>query len=211
MTESVRVVIEDEANRPSQQLSRAQFLRRAAAGGALVAGGVLITGLPRLATARAPSPQQDVRILNFLLVAEYLQEAFYQNALDAGDLKGELLEFAELVGAHEQAHVEFLEDTLRGDARARPSFNFSSRSRRGDGFARAALMLEETAASAYIGQGANLTRGQIERVARIASVEARHAAWMRDILGRLPAPAAADQARSQKQVLAALRRAGFID
>jgi hypothetical protein len=213
---SVAIVDADEddrtAQRSAKQLTRAQFVRRAAVGGGvLAAGGIVITGLPRLAGAQAPSAAQDVRILNFLLLAEYLQAAFYRNALGGGQLTGEFLEFAETVSEHEQAHVAYLKDVLGAKARPQPSFTFSPDSRSGDGFGRAALVLEETGSGAYIGQGANLTRGNILAAARVASVEARHAAWRRDILGRLPAPAAADKAKSQKQVLARLRSAGFID
>ena len=44
--------------------TRMEILERAVvAGGALLAGGVLITGLPRLATS-APSAKQDTEILN---------------------------------------------------------------------------------------------------------------------------------------------------
>ena len=52
--------------------TRVEILERAVvAGGALLAGGVLITGLPRLATS-APSAKQDTEILNFALLLEQL-------------------------------------------------------------------------------------------------------------------------------------------
>jgi hypothetical protein len=192
-------------------LTRAQFLRRAAAAGGAVAGGALVlSGLPRPATAAAPSRQQDIRILNYLLVAEYLQAEFYRRALDGGQLKGELAEFAETVGGHEREHVEYLADVLGDDADGPPDFSFPQGATSGDGFALTALTLEETASAAYIGQGANLTRDRILDAARIVSVEARHAAWMRDILGKVPAPDAADTALSQPEVTRELRRGGFL-
>jgi len=47
-------------------------------------------------------------------------------------------------------------------------------------------------------------------VAGIASVEARHSGWLRDLLGRNPAPHAADLARSPADLLAAILRTGFV-
>jgi hypothetical protein len=46
--------------------------------------------------------------------------------------------------------------------------------------------------------------------ARIVAVEARHAAWIRDLAGTDPAPRAADPGRSADDVLADLRRKGFL-
>ncbi|MGE0028256.1 MAG: ferritin-like domain-containing protein, partial [Thermoleophilia bacterium] len=48
----------------------------------------------------------------------------------------------------------------------------------------------------------------IEAALSIHSVEARHAAWIRNILGKNPAPAAFDPARNTTQVLAIA--GGFI-
>jgi hypothetical protein len=114
------------------------------------------------------------------------------------------------VGAHELAHVAFLEELLGDDAEEEPTFDFGDATGDEDSFAEAALMLEETTAAAYIGQGANLTTDKVLAAARIVSVEARHAAWMRDILGRNPAPEAADAAQTEAEVMSALEDTGFI-
>ena len=42
------------------------------------------------------------------------------------------------------------------------------------------------------------------------SVEARHAAWIRHIAGKRPAPAPLDPAKSRKQVTDAVAAPGFI-
>jgi hypothetical protein len=190
--------------------SRKSFLKRAAlAGGTVIAGGAIASGLPELPAVGRPSRSQDKRILGFLLSLERIQAAFYEQAAGSGRLSGELQQFAELVGGQEQEHVEFLEKTLGSGAKA-GSFDFGDAVRDAKKFAASAVQLEEIATAAYIGQGPSLRSDNILDVARITSVEARHAAWMRDILGRLPAPRAADIARSPKQVREAIRKSGFV-
>jgi hypothetical protein len=176
----------------------------------LVGGGLLLGGAAGVLTgepaAGAPSPRQDRRILQFLLQLEYLQAEFYAAASTRGRLRGELREFAEVVGAHEREHVEVLEKFLGRTNAPKPAFDFGNATDDAPRFARTARQLEETAVAAYIGQGANLTPRSIVAVSAITAVEARHAAWIADFLGRDPAPRAADQARTTKQVLAAIRR-----
>ena len=115
-----------------------------------------------------------------------------------------------VVGEHERAHVQFLERKLGGNAAARPTFDFAGTTSDPDTFAGTAVEVEETAAAAYIGQGANLTRRLVSDAARICAVEARHAAWIRDFVNQHPAPRAADPARSAAEVTAELRRLGLV-
>jgi hypothetical protein len=188
--------------------SRSDLLKRTAiAGGAAVAGGLFIAGLPKVA-ASAPSRAQDVRILNYLLRLEYVLAAFYETAAAEGQLAGEIEQFVSVVGEHEREHVALLQRILGDDANAEPSVDFGDATNNPNTVAATARKLEETASAAYIGQGANVTKLAMIDVARITSVEARHAAWIADILQRDPAPAAADPAKSPSEVSAALRRAG---
>src|SRR5215210_5362354 len=143
-----------------------------------------------------------------MLLIEYLQDAFYAEATAAGALTGEVRRFAEVVGDHERQHVQSLRGLLRGDARAKPTFRFGDAIRSDGRFTAAALTLEETIAAAYIGQAANLTSERIPSVARIVAVEARHAAWIRAVAGRVPAPYAADRAKTPVQVEKTLDRTG---
>ena len=148
--------------------------------------------------------------MNFLLVLEYLQTAFYQEAIDNGSLNGELSHFAQVVGGHEREHVSFLRSKLGAKAKGRPEFDFGDATSNPTKFAATAVKLEELTIGAYIGQGANLTRDAVLRVGRIASVEARHVAWIRDIRRELPAPVAADPGTSQEEVAGELRATHFI-
>src|SRR5512132_2061129 len=100
------------AGESSAVISRRAVVKLATvAGGGLLLGGVSIERMLG-ATSAAPSAQQDRQILNYALLLEYLQAAFYADALARGNLRGELREFAEVVGEHEQAHVAFLKKAL---------------------------------------------------------------------------------------------------
>ncbi len=188
--------------------SRAALLKRAAvAMGAAVATGGIATGLPRMAdSARADA--RDVRILTYALRLEYLMAAFYENAAGRG-LSGELQQFAETLAGHERRHVVFLQRRLGADAVAEPSFDFGDTTRDPDQFASTAYTLEEAAVAAYIGQGANLSRRLMVAFAQMTSVEARHAAWIADFLGRAPAPLAADRSKTPAEIRRVIDDLGF--
>ena len=190
--------------------SRRQALR-AALGGAAIGGGALLGGwaAPQASLGK-PSRAQDVRILSFLLVLEQAQSAFYDAALRSRALSGELLRFAQVVAPQEHDHVALLGRRLGGSARPAPRFDFRDATSSPARFRRAAIDLEEATAAAYIGQGASLTRDLVAEAAGIVAVEARHAAWIRDLAGALPAPRPADPARSPGDVLADLRTKGYL-
>jgi hypothetical protein len=190
--------------------SRDEVIKRGiGVGGAVLGGGALIAGLPRLASS-APSPAQDARVLNFILLIEEMEAALYAEALDRGRLRGELRRFAQIVGAHERAHVRFIRSALGGKARRRPALDFGTATSDADEFTAAAITLEDTGVSAYNGQAANLTTGALQAAAKIVSVEARHAAWIRDIAGRPPAAEPTDAAMSERQVRDVLEKTGFL-
>lgn len=188
--------------------SRGAFLGRVAvAAGTAVAAGGIATALPKLAGS-APAASRDVRILNYVLRLEYVKAAFYEEAAGQG-VEGELQQLAEVLAEHERAHVEFLRRRLGAEAAAAPSFDFGDATSESGRFAQTALTLEETAVAAYVGQGANVSRRLMVPFAQMTSVEARHAAWIADILERHPAPLAADEAKSPDEVRAALAELAF--
>jgi hypothetical protein len=194
-----------------ERRTRAQALRAAAAAGAAVGTGALLRDWARPdASAAAPSRAQDVRILSFLLVLEQAQSAFYDAALRSRALNGELLRFAQVVAPQEHDHVALLRRRLGGSARPAPRVDFGEATSSPAQFRRAAIDLEEATAAAYIGQGASLTRELVGEAAGIVAVEARHAAWIRDLAGALPAPRPADPARSPGDILADLRTKGYL-
>jgi len=189
--------------------SRADVLGRSALALAmLAAGGIWMAGAAGPAGS-APSRAQDRRIFNFALALEYLQAAFYANALERGALGGELLEFAEVVGEQERRHVAYLRESLGEAAIEEPAYDFADLAADSARFGSAAFDLEESGVGAYVGQASNLTEAGVAAAAPIISVEARHAAWIRDLIGRNPAPRPADPARTAAQVQTRLERAGF--
>jgi hypothetical protein len=193
-----------------QGSSRARFLTQAAIGVGVAATCTAVLGSRATSAASAPTAAQDVRILNFLLLLEHASERFYSAAEAAGALGGELATFARIVGEHERQHLRELRAELGADARPAPDVQPGDAVRSESAFTAAALTLEETVAAAYIGQAANLTRERIPAVARIVAVEGRHAAWIRDVAGRLPAPNAADPPKTAAQVMKALKRTGLV-
>jgi hypothetical protein len=201
--------VDEDVTEPVAQ-TRGRFLERAVvAGGTLVVGGVAVAGLPALAFA-APSPKQDAEILNFALLLEELEAAFFAEAEQRLRLTPELNEFVRVVGRHERAHVAFLRKALGKKARKRPTFDFGRATRERKAFTDTAIVLQDTAVAAYNGQAANLTKGTLAAAATIVSVEARHAGWIRAIQGINPAPAATETPISAAEATAAIRKTGFL-
>jgi hypothetical protein len=170
-------------------------------------GGALAHGTD---PAGAAPSATDVEILNFALQLEELEAGFYAAALDRGALRGELREFADVVHSHERQHVELLRDVLGGKADPRPRMRFGSAVTGRQRFVAAATTLEDTVVAAYNGQAANLGAAALGAAARIVSVEARHAAWIRAIAGKPPAEDATDKLATAGEVRAAVEKLGFL-
>jgi hypothetical protein len=183
--------------------TRAGFLTKAVA--LAGAGALLGTG-----TAEAAS-KRDVAILNYALTLEYLEATFYTKAEEAGKLSGEVARFAQVVGAHERAHVKGLKAALGKKAIKKPKFDFQGIPRHPQKFLDTAVVLEATGVSAYAGQAPRVKSDKVlEAALAIHAVEARHASWARLLAGAKGAPKAFDAPLSMKQVLKAVGKTGFI-
>ena len=203
----------DGAIRETQDeaLTRSSAMKKAAIfGGGLFGGATLLSLLSPKAFAQGGGLSKgDLAILNYALTLEYLEAEFYTLAEKDAGLSGELLTFAQVVGLHERSHVKALKGVLGRNAVKKPKFNFRGTTEDAAKFAATAQVLEDTGVAAYAGQGPNVSQRAVVKAAlSIHSVEARHAAWIRNILGKNPAPAAFDPARDMKQVLAIA--GGFI-
>ena len=188
--------------------TRAQLLRRAIICGGAIAGGAATWGLPQL-TVAASSKEQDARVLNLVLALEQTEAAFYQEALARGGLRGDLKAYAQVVLEHEKAHVAFLKQALGGAAEPTPRHEFGDRTKDAEAFTAAAVELEDLAVATYNGQAVNLTPATLKAAARIVSVEARHAAWIRSIVGEVPATQATDPAVTEAQTRSRLSDLGW--
>ena len=190
--------------------TRGRLLRAALGAGAVAAGGVAIGARSGGGTSLAAQSQAETDILNAFLLLEQVQERFYREALEAGRLEGELREFADVVGRQESEHVAFLRDRLGSRAGEPPRSDFGDALGSPERFRETAIDLEEATIAVYVGQGANLTRDSVGPIATLVAVEARQAAWVRDLAGVSPAPRAADPARKADEVIADLRKRGFV-
>jgi hypothetical protein len=200
----MQLSLEPEPTVPSAATRRAVLTAASLAAGGILVGGV---GVPALGSGSRVS---DAEILNFALQMEELQAALYAQALLRAGLTGELKQYAEIVGAHERAHVAFLRTQLGASAKAAPAFDFGDAVTDSDRFAHTARMLEDLGVAALDGQAGALSKPALAAVATIVSVEARHAAWIRDLLGELPAPISANPSETAARVTAAIGRTGFV-
>src|SRR5688500_16786791 len=100
-----------EATEGLREHTRAGMFRRIGlfAGGGIVAGAIPLS----LATGQGGGlGKRDTEILNYALTLEYLEAAFYAEALSKGNLTGIARTFAQVVGQHENEHVTTLQGVL---------------------------------------------------------------------------------------------------
>ncbi len=202
--------IEEAAGRAG--VTRSQFLRRSAFAG----GGLLIGGLPAAFAVAKGSASGDIDILNYALTLEYLEAAFYKEAVDKAALAGQYARFAKVVAAHEAAHVDALKKALGSKAVAKPKFDFKGTTGSDSTFGATSKVLEDTGVKAYQGQVTNIKGSAVLTAAgSILPIEARHAAWIASILSKgsgspSPAPDAFNPSADMATVLAAVKGTGFI-
>ena len=187
-------------NLPIPPFGQKSFSRRGALKwGLLGLGGVALATLPKTALARSFSPLKpltftadDIGILNFALLLEEVEATFYVLALQSGKITDRSeYEYLRAIGRHEATHVTFLRKVLGRKAAfnsrdliySRSGFSPLLKSR--DAILNAAVMLEDTGVHAYNGAGPSLKDPTyILAAGSIVSVEARHSAGVRGLLGR---------------------------
>jgi len=161
----------------------------------------------------------DIGILNYAYLLEQLEAAFYENATanPYTDMSAAEKTVLEDIREHERAHRDFFKKALGTSAIAQATFDFSSidfKSRAS--VLGAAKTFEDLGVSAYNGAGQLLKDANYLLAAgKIVSVEARHAAAIRDMLNAYSADFAGDdvvtasngldQAKDPSTVLAAAK------
>jgi rubrerythrin len=126
----------------------------------------------------------DVAVLNYAYALEQLEAAFYVQVIQSGKLTGDELALMTDIRDHEVAHREFFRKAL-GSAAIKDltpdfsSIDFSNRL----GILAAAQAFEDLGVNAYNGAGKYIKSADYLTLAgKIVSVEARHAAFIRDLL-----------------------------
>ena len=104
--------------------------------------------------------------------------------------------------------MAFLRRALGSAAKPAPRFELKRDPANLEEFQRLAIGLEDAGVALYNGQAANVTPKTLAAAAEIVSVEARHAAWARDLAGEVPAPVATDVPADAAQVKAQLTKLG---
>ncbi len=162
-------------------------------------GGIAIASIPGVLNAQPMNRGKtltfnadDIGILNFALLLEELEAAFYAAVVSSGKItNSKEMEYMRYLGGQEAAHVTFLRSVLANQvlfATQDLSFNqstlnnlLSSR----DSILNTAVTLEDVGVHAYNGAGPSLTNPTFLLAAgSIVSVEARHAAGVRALLGK---------------------------
>jgi hypothetical protein len=182
----------------------------ALAGAGAISGGQLIERFLMVGDALAsPSKAQDARILQLVLQVEYTQVAFYEQALRDAGLQGELRHFVQIALGHERQHLAAIGKALGPQAGPKPKFQFGRRIKSQNSVLQTAIELEDIAVAGYNGQATNLTKPTLAAAARIVSVEARHAAWVRAIAGEVAAPDPVDKPITAAQAAQGLHEIGL--
>jgi hypothetical protein len=188
--------------------TRGAFLRRSLATAGAAAGALLIAAD---ADAAPATTKNDLGILRFDLVLEYLQAGLYTEAERLGELTPKTLAWARVVGAHERAHVRAIKGLLGRKAVPSPGFDYGSVTAKETPFIRTAVGFEDLTAALLKWQAVRLdSRSILAAVATLHSVETRHAAWIRHLIGLDPAARAFDKPASQAKMAQLIASTHFI-
>jgi rubrerythrin len=178
-----------------RELNRRSFLKVAGFGAAAIAMTTVVgcsddDTTPVTPTTTIDLGSGDTGVLNYAYALEQLEAAFYEKVVATGTatgLSGDEMSIFTDIKNHEVIHREFFLKAL-GTTNAKTltsaqvnfsSINFNSRA----SILATAMAFEDLGVSAYNGAGKYLTdAGLLLAAGKIVSVEARHAAVIRDIM-----------------------------
>ncbi|MBF6613575.1 MAG: ferritin-like domain-containing protein [Chloroflexi bacterium] len=178
----------------------------AAAGLAALVLGVNESGGKVFAQSASPF-KSDVDVLNYALTLEHFEAELYKALLGLGKLQGKDLQYVQLFGMQEQAHVDAVTaavQKLGGTPVGKGNYNFGAA---GPTDTREQVLnilatVEAVGVSAYEGAAIYIQSPDILAAAgSIMEVEARHTAVVRGLVGLFPVPDAFETSRTPDEVL----------
>jgi Ferritin-like domain len=188
-------------------MSRSHFLARSALATGGLYGAGAVGSFVSSAFAQNGGSEGDIEILNFALTLEFLEAAFYEEALSSANLSGDSKQLAELIGGHEKDHVDTLTGTIEdlgGTPVEAPQVKFPLSDEKS--FLKLAQTLEDTGVAAYDGAAPMISSGEVLGAAgSIVQVEARHAAAIRFAAGNDPTRGAFEPTLKEAEVLKAVQ------
>ena len=184
--------------------TREAFLIRATLAAGATYGAMSAT--PFITRALAEGGGGDVDILNYALTLEYLEAEFYTRGVaQVKDLSGDEMKLAKELRDNEKEHVDALAATVKklgGTAAKKPMLDFGGAFASRMAFLKTANVLEDAGVSAYNGAAPLIESTDVLAAAgSIVQIEARHAALIRLVRNKPPAPLAFDKAATMDEIL----------
>ncbi len=185
-------------------VTREAFLVRATLAAGATYGALSAT--PFITKALAQDSGGDIDIVNYALTLEYLEAEFYTLAVkQVKGLSGDEMKLAKELRDNENEHVDALAATVKklgGKAAAKPTLDFGGAFADRATFLKTANTLEDAGVSAYNGAGPLIESVEVLAAAgSIVQIEARHAALIRLVRNKPPAPLAFDKAATMDEIL----------
>ena len=183
------------ANDSASVLQRRGFLGKS---GLMLSGAAvaLLAGNDALAQKSGKSTEQDIRILNTAISAEYEAIAAYQVGAESGLLQKPVLDLAVTFQGHHKEHADILAKTIAklggkpAIAKAKYTFPVEKLKSQAD-VLQFAASLEKGAVSAYLNAVPLFGNSDLAKAAAsILGDEAMHWAILRNALGETPVPSA---------------------
>ncbi len=132
-------------------------------------------------------------------------------ARHGGRVRSTAFGYLSAIRDHEVTHVKFLRTALGAAAAPACTFDFSKGLANVGTFLVTARTLENTGVMAYDGAIRSVDAGDnLQARAPIATVEARHAAYLNLITGQSPFPSAFDAGKKPSEIVTAVLATGFV-
>ncbi len=187
-----------------QGTTREAFLIRATLAAGATYGAM--SAAPFITKALAQDAMGDIDILNYALTLEHLEAEFYTRGVaQVKGLSADEMKLVKEIRDNEKEHVSALAATVKklgGKPVAKPSLNFGDAFANRAAFLKTANVLEDAGVSAYNGAGPLIDSVNVLAAAGgIVQIEARHAALIRLVRSKPPAPLAFDKPATKAAIL----------